>query len=152
MFEGEIMKSNFIRELETKQEMTVNYWGDSSVRNHSFYVEYVCFSVTASEEKYLLLLEDEKLKIKFYRLSEALGVTIYLSRMKQKLTIKFQGRGFFCYRKYYGIFRQEVEEKFRAYLPELRIADGEVPKSLKTVKTRHAKIIKEVSRDLQEKN
>lgn len=145
MLKGEIMKSNFIRELENKQEMTVNYWGDSSVRNQSFYVEYVSFSVIASEKKYLRLFKNEKLKIKFYRLSKTLGVTIYLSRMKQKITIKFQARGFFCYKAYYGIFRKEVKEKIRAYLPELRIADREVPKSLKM---RHAKIAEKILSDL----
>ena len=88
------------------------------------------------------------MKIKFYRLNQALGVIINLNRRKQKITINFQGKGILCYRKYYGIFRKEVIDKFRAYLPELRIVDGEVPKSLKTVKPRYEKIAEELLCDL----
>lgn len=150
MCKDKIMRNHFLKELEQKQEMTVNYWNDPSVRNQSFYVEYLSFPVIASEEKYIRLLESAELKMKFNRLHSALGVTIYMSSLKQELTINFPHKGFYCYRKYYGILRSEVRERLHLYLPEIRLTDGEKPKRLARQQQKRNEINKQILNDLKE--
>ena len=120
------MKNPFIRELEQKQEMTVNVWRNQGKSiEQPFYIHSLKFAVMESEETYLRLLHSDNIKLHFAELEYRLGVHLRLSHLCKEMSVGFLNKnGILCYREYYGIMYKSIHNTLCIHLREFHFMQG----------------------------
>ena len=98
------------------------------------------------------MIRDENIKRMLYFVGRKLGVQLSLSRIKNKLSIRFiYGDGFYCYSSFYGHFKRLVMQRVAYELnPIIRLDFKGKPTELASVRERKKRIEEKIQRDLEE--
>lgn len=109
------MKSVFVKELEQKQEIYLNWKRNKKipVNKECFPIQKVQICVEASEEAYFRMFQDSSLKSLLKYIESMTGISLSFDRYHKALNAWFLHQTFFCNRVYYGKFLEELEKRLQ---------------------------------------
>lgn len=112
------MKSVFIKELEQKQEVYLNWKRNRKipVKKEYFPIQKIQICVEASEEAYFRMFQDSSLKALLKYTESMTGISLSFDRYHKALNAWFLHQTFFCSRAYYGKFLNELEKRLQMEL------------------------------------
>ena len=100
MPEVPLMKSAFVKELEQKQEVYLNWKRHRKIptKKEYFPIQKVQICVEASEEAYFQMFQDSSLKSLLKYTESMTGISLSFDRYHKALNARFLHQTFFCNR------------------------------------------------------